>query len=493
MSAATTTTHRIPKILHQLWIGDQTRRPTNLLETWKQLHPDWEYILWTEEEIEKRGVTFECSRQIADIHEINGKADIMRWEILYKYGGIFQDADSVCLEPLDPDIFLTKNGGFSCYEQEQNRKGLVCCGSMGFPSGNPLLRDIITHIGTLDLRPTVCNLKAWVTVACVVITNLLNTGRYPDFTVFPSHMFIPHHFSGPKYQGHKKVYAYQVWGSTHQSYHTLNNLQIPADLLPPPRERWVSVLISSYNTPEPYIRECLESIRSQIGHIGIQVVWVDDGSDAEHKAALARQLDHFEKNARFCKVTRHVLDANAGVAVALCAGVNLCENEIIVKMDSDDIMKYNRIERQIEFMERTPDCVICGANLQFFKDAGAGAGAGAKGKVFTTTTNHPAVITWADYKRNPLQWFMNHPTIAMKKTALLAAGGYNTNLTKTPVEDFEMELRMLRKYGKVYNLGDVLLNYRLHAGQVTHTMNAEPGKWAELRQGIIKTYTAANP
>jgi len=73
----------IPRILHQLWIGDKPR-PTNLLETWKEKHLPlgFEYILWTESEIVSRGMTFRCQKQIDEMGEINGKADIMRWEIL---------------------------------------------------------------------------------------------------------------------------------------------------------------------------------------------------------------------------------------------------------------------------------------------------------------------------------------------------------------------------------------------------------------------------
>lgn len=479
----------IPKILHQLWIGDQTKRPSKLMETWRSMHPDWEYISWSEAEIERRNMRFECSRQIADIPEINGKADIMRWEILYEMGGVFMDADSICLEALDPQIFLTKNG-FSCFENEQNRRGLVACGAMGFPPKHPLLREIIDHIHTLDLRPQVCNLKAWMTVAVKLITEKLDSGKYPDFTIFPSYMFIPHHFTGVKYQGHKRVYAYQAWGSTYQSYQMLNGIGIPPDLLPPPHDRWCSILISSYNTRAEYVEECLDSIRAQIGHIGFEVVWINDGSDAEHTAALRAALARFEGGARFVRVKYHETAENRGIAAALYDGVEMCSHEIIIKMDSDDIMKYNRVARQLEFMEKTPDCVICGANVHFFSGTGAE-------KRFTTQTNHPAMITWQQYRAAPSAWFFNHPTMCVRRSAVIKAGNYNKSLSKTPFEDFELELRIMRRFGKVYNLPDVLLNYRIHEGQVTHKMNADPEKWSGLRARILQTYlggeVAAHP
>ena len=94
----------IPKILHQMWIGPK-EAPHKMMTTWKVKNPDYEYVYWNESEIEKRGMKFVCMKQIDEIYEINGKCDIMRWEILHKYGGVFVDADSICMEALD-DHFL---------------------------------------------------------------------------------------------------------------------------------------------------------------------------------------------------------------------------------------------------------------------------------------------------------------------------------------------------------------------------------------------------
>ena len=51
-------------------------------------------------------------------------------EILYKYGGIYIDADSICIEPIDN--LLNKYKAFATYENELTRKGLVANGNMGF-------------------------------------------------------------------------------------------------------------------------------------------------------------------------------------------------------------------------------------------------------------------------------------------------------------------------------------------------------------------------
>ena len=72
----------IPKIIHQLWIGDKPP-PTKMMDTWYNMNPEYEYIRWTESLIKEKGIKFVCNKRILEMEEINGKADIMRWEILY--------------------------------------------------------------------------------------------------------------------------------------------------------------------------------------------------------------------------------------------------------------------------------------------------------------------------------------------------------------------------------------------------------------------------
>jgi mannosyltransferase OCH1-like enzyme len=130
----------IPKIIHQIWIGSKPK-PTKFMDTWKNKHKDFEYISWTEEEIEKRKIIFKCQHKIDEVEEFAGKTDIMRLEILYKYGGIYLDADSICVEKIDDELLNTKC--FAAWEQEEVRKGLIANGTMGFPPKHPLVKACI--------------------------------------------------------------------------------------------------------------------------------------------------------------------------------------------------------------------------------------------------------------------------------------------------------------------------------------------------------------
>lgn len=461
----------IPKIIHQLWIGPKPA-PTKFMDTWKEKNPDFEYIRWSEEELVKRNMVIECNNRVDEMEEINGKADIIRWEILYKYGGVFVDADSICIEPID-DVLMTKKC-FAGWEQEELRPTLIATGTMGFPPKHPLVRHAIDHIKQNCVSVAVTKKRAWITVGPMLLTNLYNTGFYKDLTIFPSYSFLPIHCTGKEYNGYGKIYAYQEWGSTKQNYEIMNTIDLPSQFLKPSVERSVSILISSLNTKASYIQECLDSIKKQKGYFNIEIIWINDGSDLLHTQILKRILEKFEKTTRFIKIVYDENDGNKGVGYSLNKGILMCSNEIIIKMDSDDIMYPHRINTQYNYMMQNPSTKICGAQVKMFDD----------NKNHRGVSNHPS-ITWEQYKSIKSHWFINHPTVCYRKSAVLEAGNYDEKL-KQMCEDFELELRMLKTHGYIYNFSEPLLHYRLHDKQVTHN-GGEGGrdKWHNIRMGII--------
>ena len=461
----------IPKIIHQLWIGPKPA-PTNHMDTWKNMNPDFEYIRWSEEELMKRDMKIECQNRVDEMVEINGKADIIRWEILYKYGGVFLDADSICVESIDDMLMKCKY--FAGWEHEQLRKGLIATGTMGFPPKHPLVKEAIEWIKANCVDHKKTKLMAWQSVGPGLLTRMYDTGKYKDMTIFPSYTFLPIHCTGAEYKGHGKIYAYQEWGSTHKSYDQMNNTGLPSQFQVPSKEKSVSILVSSLNTKATYLQQCLESIKHQEGLFHMEVVWINDGSDAIHTTILKKMLEQFEKTTRFTTVVFSENDGNKGIGFTLNRGIPICSHEIVIKMDSDDIMVPTRIQKQITYMTENPTVKICGAQIQMFDDNMTNKG----------VSNHPS-ITWDEYKASPNHWFINHPTVCYRKSAVLEAGNYDENL-KQMCEDFELELRMLKTHGYIYNFPEPLLNYRLHDKQVTYN-GGEGGrdKWHKIRMGII--------
>ena len=221
-------------------------------------------------------------------------------------------------------------------------------------------------------------------------------------------------------------------------------------------------MIPSYNTNESHLLECMTSIKEQIGQFGIELVWIDDCSNDAYTAILVNLLHSMFDSLKHIKVVYQKNRMNRGICFSLHQGVFACSNEIIFRMDSDDIMLNTRIQKQLEFMIKNPSAVICGTNLISFYEEN-----GVKNEI--SNTNHKTCLSWEEYKKNPTDWFLNHPTLCFKKTAILNAGNYRKYF-KVAFEDLELELRVLKKFGKIYNLHECLLLYRRHSSQITSSI-----------------------
>ena len=461
----------IPKIIHQLWIGPKPA-PTNFMNTWREAHEPlgFEYRFWNEQEIQKHIDMRRHFKRINSIEEINGKADIFRWLILQKYGGVFVDADSICINPFDEHL-LNNVDAFAGWEQERIRSGLAATGTMGFTAWHPIVNSALEWIvrNPVSIRET--RQRAWYTVGPGLLTRICQMYNFENIKVYPSYYFLPFHYSGIKYEGHEKVYAYQEWGSTKQNYDNMNSIALPGELNNP--RDWCSLLISSYNTSEKYMKECLDSIKCQEGLFNMEIIWINDGSTRENTEIIKRLLDNFKTTTRFTKVKYIENDGNKGIGYSLNHGVQICTHDLIIKMDSDDIMVPDRIKKQLEFMRTHPECMICGGQVSMFR--------GDNIKNSVSITRHPP-ISWDKFRANPNEWFVNHPTLCYRKKAIIASGNYDPT-EHSMIEDFHLELKMLKTCGIVYNLPDVVLHYRLHPKQITHS--AGDPKWKKIRSDII--------
>lgn len=208
----------IPKIIHQLWVGPK-KPPLKEIQTWKDVNPSWKHMFWTEDTIKQHFPTGLYNQsQFDSMPELNGKCDVARYEILHKFGGFFIDADSIALRPLDD--YLIENDSFSCYENEFLRGQLVAAGYLACTKENSLMSILVNRLHTLKIEDKSLwegPLTAWKTVGPVFLTKAIHENRYNKITVYPSHYFIPKHYTGFGYSGPFRSYCTQLWGSTPQS------------------------------------------------------------------------------------------------------------------------------------------------------------------------------------------------------------------------------------------------------------------------------------
>jgi len=206
---------RIPKIIHQIWIGPKPA--PKFMHTWKDFHPDYEYVLWNEEKIEKDLFPM-INQHIYDLYgeeenQIwNGRSNPLRYEILYKYGGIYIDADSKCLRRLDDN--LLDSDFFAAYINEKKRNDRIATGVIGSIPKHEIMKKCIEEINKKDKieRPS------FKFVGPVFFTNVVKKYNF-KFKIYPSHYFYPNFFEiGGDYKGKFKPYCDHVWGETKNLY-----------------------------------------------------------------------------------------------------------------------------------------------------------------------------------------------------------------------------------------------------------------------------------
>jgi mannosyltransferase OCH1-like enzyme len=88
-------------IIHQVWVGPNPA-PVKWMQTWKDMHPTWTYMLWDDAAVKKypfinrRWINHCMARGL-----FAGVSDIIGYEILHDFGGVLVPADTECLLPLD--------------------------------------------------------------------------------------------------------------------------------------------------------------------------------------------------------------------------------------------------------------------------------------------------------------------------------------------------------------------------------------------------------
>ena len=100
----------IPKLLHLIWVGttDQPAYVEHHLALWRSLMPAWTIRLWTNTDINEREFPADTLHKIRACTKGAQAADIMRYSIINRYGGVYMDTDVSPHRSLDPILDLGK-------------------------------------------------------------------------------------------------------------------------------------------------------------------------------------------------------------------------------------------------------------------------------------------------------------------------------------------------------------------------------------------------
>lgn len=209
------------------------------------------------------------------------------------------------------------------------------------------------------------------------------------------------------------------------------------------REKF-SVLMSLYIKEKPeYAKECFESLLNQTVKADEWVI-VEDGPLTSEMYNL---LDEYQKDYPDL-IKRVPLETNQGLGLALREGVLQCSNELIARMDTDDIAREDRFELQLKEFEKNPKLDICGSHQNEFED-----------NIKNTISKRDVPLNQEDiYKYQKKRSAFNHVTVMFKKSAVVSSGNYED----CPLmEDDMLWCRMMLKYCNCKNIDDYLVYVRV--------------------------------
>lgn len=209
------------------------------------------------------------------------------------------------------------------------------------------------------------------------------------------------------------------------------------------RRNSYSVLMSVYYREKPeFLNQAIESIQSQTLPTDDFVLVCDGPLNEELDSIIAVKQREMGTSLNVVRLAK-----NGGLGNSLNEGIKHCKNELVARMDSDDIAYPDRCEKQLAVFDIHPEVSICSGIVEEFT---------TNPQVVDTKRVPPEtneeIIEFAK-KRNPF----NHPCVMYKKTAVEAVGSYRDFYL---LEDYYLWLRMLMAGYQGYNIQEPLLHMR---------------------------------
>ena len=205
-----------------------------------------------------------------------------------------------------------------------------------------------------------------------------------------------------------------------------------------------SILMSVYHKEKPeYLKEAIESMLSQTVKSNDFVIVCDGPLTKE----LYDVIEFYEKD-KSNYIRRIQLEKNMGLGKALNIGLENCKNELVARMDSDDISVNNRIELQLKEFEKNSELVLCGTNISEFYESIDNI-IGSR----NVPSEYVQIIEFSK-KRNPF----NHPSVMFKKNIVKEVGSYSEKYHL--FEDYYLWIRILKNNSYVKNISKELVKMR---------------------------------
>ena len=221
----------------------------------------------------------------------------------------------------------------------------------------------------------------------------------------------------------------------------------------------ISVLMPAYNV-EKYIGEAIESILTQTFK-DFEFIIINDGS-TDKTPLIIEEYAKKDKRIKFINNKK-----NKGFIATLNECLDLSQCEYVAKMDSDDISKPNRFEKQINFLDTHPDYGMVGCALQAFQED-------------NFIRINPPEVRISDFLSGC------KTTIFMARRNIIEKYHLRFDTEYFAAEDLEFYSRFAR-YSKIHNLQEILYLYRVHSASVSkEKANIQSQTTQKIRNNLVK-------
>lgn len=200
----------------------------------------------------------------------------------------------------------------------------------------------------------------------------------------------------------------------------------------------VSVILPTYNRAT-FVKRTIESVLNQT-YDNLEILVIDDGSSDETERVV-KGIDHNQVIYIKNKV-------NQGIQKSLNTGIKSAKGKYLARIDDQDIwLDEQKLEKQVQFMEKHKDYVLTGTGVIFVNTDGV--------EIYRYL--HPQ--TDLELRKSLLSKnHFTHSSVLLRKEAVIKIGGYGENELLRHVEDYDLWLKM-GMIGKMYNFPTYSVSY----------------------------------
>lgn len=211
----------------------------------------------------------------------------------------------------------------------------------------------------------------------------------------------------------------------------------------------ISVIMSTYKEDERLLRESIESILNQTYKDFEYIIILDYPDNDVHKRVIE------EYALKDDRIHFYVNEKNMGLTDSLNRGLSLCHGEYIARMDADDISLPDRLERQMEYLEKNHYDLI-GGITEMINENGS-----LLYSIKSVPTDPKKINKALRYSQ-----CIAHPTWLGKKEVFEKNAGYR----HMPLcEDYDFTLRAVLNGFVISNLNEAVLKYRMTSNSISRS------------------------